>query len=182
MIRKLVKNLVYRIRGEYTVEQLVKLGLKVGENFNPQVGFELDPSHCWLITIGDNVTFGPHVHILAHDASTYQYLGYTKVGKVSIGNNVFIGDGTIVLPSVSIGNNVVIGAGSVVTSDIPDNTVAVGVPCTVIGGIDDFIEKNRNLLSTSPKYGEEYTLRGKITPERKRQMEEELLSRGGFVK
>ena len=50
----LIKELVYRIRGEYTVERLKKIGLTVGKNFNPQLGFEIDPSHCWLIEIGDN--------------------------------------------------------------------------------------------------------------------------------
>ena len=50
----LIKELVYRIRGEYSVDKLKKMGLKVGKNFNPQLGFELDPSHCWLIEIGDN--------------------------------------------------------------------------------------------------------------------------------
>ena len=53
----------------------------------------------------------PHVQILAHDASTKRYLGYTKIGRVLIGNNVFVGAGTIILPSVAIGNNVIIGAG-----------------------------------------------------------------------
>lgn len=51
------------------------------------------------------------MQILAHDASTKRYLGYTKIGRVLIGNNVFVGAGTIILPSVAIGNNVIIGAG-----------------------------------------------------------------------
>ena len=67
------------------------------------MGYELDPSHCWLIEIGDNVTFGPHVQVLAHDASMHNVLGYTKIGRVRIGNNVFIGAGSIVLPNVQIG-------------------------------------------------------------------------------
>ena len=81
----------------------------------------IDDSHAWLIEIGDNVTLAPRVHILAHDASTKLYLGYTKIGRVRIGNDVFIGHVTIILPGVTIGDNVVIGAGSVVKSDIPDN-------------------------------------------------------------
>ena len=77
------------------------------------------------------------VQILAHDVSTKRNLGYTKIGKVSIGNDVFIGRGTIILPNVRIGNNVVIGAGSIVTSDIPDNSIAVGNPCRVIREITE---------------------------------------------
>ncbi|WP_253200562.1 DapH/DapD/GlmU-related protein [Clostridium sp. CF012] len=99
-------------------EQLIKMGLKVGKNFNRLGGCIIDDSHCWLITIGDNVTLAPRVHILAHDASTKMYLDVTKIGLVDIGNNVFIGAGSIILPNVKIGNNVIIGAGSIVTKDI----------------------------------------------------------------
>lgn len=68
-------------------------------------GTILDPSHCWLITIGDNVTMAPRVHILAHDASTCHHLGYARIGRIDIGNNVFIGADTVVLPGVYIGSN-----------------------------------------------------------------------------
>ena len=81
------------------------------------------PSHCWLISIGDNVTLAPYSQILAHDASTYNFIKYTKISDVTIGNNVFIGAGAIILPNVKIGDNVIIGAGSVVTKDIPNNSV-----------------------------------------------------------
>ena len=64
------------------------MGLRVGVNFNRLNGVIIDPAHCWLITIGDNVTLAPRVHILAHDASTKNYLNFTKIGRVNIGNNV----------------------------------------------------------------------------------------------
>ena len=54
-LKKIIKRLVYRIRGEYTVEQLVELGLHVGENFSCLQGTILDPAHCWLIDIGNDV-------------------------------------------------------------------------------------------------------------------------------
>ena len=129
---KLFKKILYRLRGEYTTEKLIKMGMKVGKNFGRLNGVILDPSHCWLIEIGNNVTLAPNVHILAHDASTKIAIGYTKIGNVSIGNNVFLGASTIVLPNVNIGDNVVIGAGSVVVKDIPSNSIAVGNPCKVI--------------------------------------------------
>lgn len=58
-LRSLLKEFVFRLRGEYTLEQLKHMGLSFGRNFNPQQGYYLDPSHCWLITIGNDVTFGP---------------------------------------------------------------------------------------------------------------------------
>lgn len=60
---------------------------------------------------------------------------------ITIGNHVYIGNNVIILPGVNIGNNVIIGAGAVVSKDIPDNSVAVGVPARVIKSADDYFEK-----------------------------------------
>lgn len=181
MLKKILKKIIYRIRGEYTIEQLKEMGLRVGKNFNPQLGFELDPSHCWLIEIGDNVTFGPHVQVLAHDASMYNALGYTKIGRVCIGNDVFIGAGSVILPDVKIGDNSIVGAGSVITKDIPSNVVCGGNPARVISTMDDFIEKNRKLINSSPVYQEDYTLRGNISELKKNKQREELEKMAGYV-
>lgn len=181
MLKKLLKKMIYRMRGEYTIEQLKMMGLRVGDNFEPQLGFELDPSHCWLIDIGDNVTFAPHVQVLAHDASMHNVLGYTKIGRVSIGNGVFIGAGSIVLPNVKIGENSIIGAGSVVTKDVPANVVCVGNPAKVISTLDEFVDKNRELMKKSFLYPEEYTLRGNISESKKNQQRKELKKKNGYV-
>lgn len=177
----LMKEIIYRIRGEYTTEKLIKMGLKVGKNFGRLNGVILDPSHCWLITIGDNVTLAPRVHILAHDASTKEYLNYTKIGKVNIGNNVFIGAESVVLPNVTIGNDVIIGANSTVTKDIPSGCVYAGNPARFICTIEEYINKNRELMKESPCYGEEYTLRQNMDDNKKSQMYKELENKMGFV-
>lgn len=122
--------------------------MSIGENVFINFGCVIDESFCWLVSIGNNVTLAPNVHILAHDASTKKTLGYTKIGKVHIGNNVFIGAGTIVLPGVTIGDNVVVGAGSVVSKDIPEDSVAVGNPAHVICTSSEYISKNKRLLDT----------------------------------
>jgi len=95
-----LKELIYRIRGEYTTEKLIKMGMRVGENFTRLNDVILDPAHCWLIEIGNNVTMAPRVHVLCHDASTKQFIGYTKIGGVKVGNNVFVGADTVILPKV----------------------------------------------------------------------------------
>lgn len=180
-IRQIIKEIVYRIRGEYTTEKLIKMGMKVGKNFNRLIGVILDPAHCWLIEIGDNVTMAPRVHILAHDASTKMFLGYAKIGRVVIGNNVFIGTDTVVLPNVRIGDNVVIGANSTVTKDLEGGFVYAGNPAKRICSIEEYITKNKRLLDACPCYGEEYTIRKNVDVEKKEQMKRELDKGLGFV-
>lgn len=176
-----LKNFIYRLRGEYTTEQLISMGMKVGKNFGRLNGVVLDPSHCWLIEIGDNVTMAPRVHILCHDASTKQFLNYTKIGRVRIGSNVFIGASTVVLPGVTIGNNVIIGANSTVTHDIPDGMVAAGSPARILCSTQVYLDKERARMKHAPCYGEEYTLRKNISMEKKQQMLRELEQTIGYV-
>ncbi len=177
----LIKELLYRIRGEFTTEQLIKKGMKVGKNFKRLHGVILDPGHCWLIEIGENVTMAPRVHILCHDASTKQFLGYTKIGRVNIGNNVFIGAESVVLPGVTVGDNVVIGANSTVTHDIPSNSVAVGSPARVISTLDAYVEKERDRMKTAPSYGEDYTLRQAVSMEKRMEQKDALSDKIGYI-
>ena len=180
-IRQIVKEFVYRLRGEYTTERLLKMGMTVGKNFKRMNGVILDPAHCWLIDIGDNVGIGPRVHILCHDASTKAYLNYTKIGRVTIGDNVFIGAESVVLPGVTIGSNVIIGANSTVTHDIPDNCVAVGSPARVMCTLDAYLEKERTRMKSAPCYGEDYTLRAGVSMEKRMSQKDELLGKTGYI-
>ena len=79
----------------------------------------------YLITISDECTISTGTKIFAHDASTKNYLNYTKVGKVYIGKRTFIGANVVILPNVEIGSNVIVGAGSVVSKSIPNGVVAL---------------------------------------------------------
>lgn len=177
-----IKELLYRFRGEYTTEKLVKMGMQVGKNFKRLKGVILDPSHCWLIEIGDNVTMAPRVHILCHDASTKQFLGYTKIGRVKIGDNVFVGAESVILPGVTIGNNVVIGANSTVTHDIPDNSVYAGSPARLLCSLDDYLKKEEKRKETAACFGEEYTLRGGVSMQKRIGMRKKLKDTIGYVK
>ncbi len=182
MIRKLVRDFIFRLRGEVTTEELINRGLIVGDNFKRLNHVIIDDSHSWLIEIGDNVTLAPNVHILAHDASTHAFLGFTKIGRVTIGNNVFIGAGSIILPGVTIGNNVIIGANSTVTHDIPNRVVVAGSPVRVLSTLDQYLEKEKARMKISPVYDESYTMRKNITLEKKREQKEALIDKSGFVR
>ena len=102
------RNIIMLLNREIPTEVLIKRGMKVGKDFNRQQGCFLDPTHCFLITIGDDVTMSIRVTVMAHDASTKKNLGYTKIGQVHIGNHVFIGANTTILPGVTIGDYAVI--------------------------------------------------------------------------
>ena len=95
---------------------------------------------CGQVKIGNQVLIGPNVGIYdanhALDAEE-RMDGALLPGKVTIGNRVWIGGGTIILPNVTIGDDTVIGAGSIVTHDIPSGVVAVGNPCHVLREITD---------------------------------------------
>lgn len=181
MLKSLIRKVLYRIRGDHTTEQLVKMGLRVGKNFNRLVGVIIDPAHCWLIEIGDDVTLAPRVHILAHDASTIHYLGYAKIGRVVIGDRVFIGAESVILPNVRIGDDVIVGANSTVTHDLESGFVYAGSPARKICSTKDYIGKNRKLMEERPCYGEEYTVRQDVDEKRKEQMRKDLSDGVGFV-
>lgn len=160
-MKKLFKILLNFIRGEQNINKLIKRGLLVGENFKRMSGVVIDSSHCFHIEIGDNVTLAPRVMILAHDTSTYVFLGYTKVGNVKIGNNVFVGAGTIILPNVNIGDNVIIGAGSIVSKNIESNSVAVGSPAVKIKSLNEYLDFSKSFVNEKNIYSDSYTFRNK---------------------
>ena len=124
-------------------------GFSHGKNFDLEKGANIDSAFCAEISCGDNVTLAKDVYVLAHDASMKKFLGKTKVGRVYIGSNVFIGAKTTILPCVTIGDNVIVAANSVVTKSIPPNEVWGGVPAKHIMTIDAFIQKHRVQIATN---------------------------------
>ena len=122
---------------------------KIGLNFTSgelhlygRVDFSTEP---WIITIGKNVYITDGCKFITHDGGTLilrQYVPDLEITKpIVVGDNVYFGNNVIVLPGVTIGSNVIVGAGAVVTKDIPDNSVAVGVPAKVIKTLDEYFEK-----------------------------------------
>ncbi|MDP5240571.1 DapH/DapD/GlmU-related protein [Uliginosibacterium sp. 31-16] len=181
LILGLFRRLFRRLSGRDPLATLVRRGLVVGRNFYMQDGCVIDACHCWHITIGDDVTLGPNVTILAHDASTKRALGYVRLGKVAIGHRVFIGADSIVLPGVKIGSDVIIGAGSVVTADIPAGSLAAGNPARVLGTTADYLARQQALLASSPCFGEAYTLRANVSASRKNEMNAKMGDGPGFI-
>ena len=139
---KLIRKLFGKVGENPYVEPNIFCGfgwnIEVGDNFfaNNNCIF-VDPGK---ITFGNNVFIGPScgfytAHHAIHPEPRNRLL--EKALPITVGDNVWIGGGTVVTPGTKIGSNVVIGAGSVVVKDIPDNCIAFGNPCKPYRDITD---------------------------------------------
>lgn len=163
---------------EIWLEDYIKAGLKLGNNVSIQPGVKFDISHCWLIEIGDNVIIAPEAYILAHDTSTKATVGKTRLGKVKVSNNVFVGLRAVVLPNVEIGENSIVAAGSIVTKDVPSNVVVAGNPAKIICTLEEYNRKVEADFYVSPKYDSSFTTLGGITKDMKNKMNIEIRENG----
>lgn len=131
----------------------VHLGEHFYANFNLVIVDDMD------VYIGDRVMIGPNVTICTTGHPVYplyrEMVAHYSL-PIHIGNNVWIGANSVVLPGVTIGDNTVIGAGSIVTRDIPANVVAVGNPCRVMRPISN---RDREYYFRDRKVDFPYTLR-----------------------
>jgi acetyltransferase-like isoleucine patch superfamily enzyme len=115
-------------RSKVLYYQRVKLGNRSFPGWSPG---------CYIqgrngIRIGHNVRIGPGVGLISANHDINDYDRWPPSPPINIGDNVWIGMNTVILPGVTIGNNVAVGANSVVTRDIPSNSIAAGNPCSVI--------------------------------------------------
>lgn len=122
----------------YVASHPIEYVKRIGVKLKGEVHFYTSPldmfgSEPWMITIGDNVHITGEVRFITHDGGTLPLrreipdLEITK--PIVLGDNIFIGVRSIILPGVHIGNRCIVAAGSVVTKDIPDNSVVGGVSC-----------------------------------------------------
>jgi len=150
LIKRIARVIKNRKRMDSQMEDRLSRGLKVGENTHIFSWEGIDANWPWLISIGDGVTISSNVQILAHDASTNKVGCRTKLGRVTIGDNVFIGARSVILCNTRIGDNVVIGAGSVVSRDCEPNSVYAGNPARKICTIEEYRAKHEKGRSTRP--------------------------------
>ena len=123
-------------------------GARIGEGGEIYSSASLG-SEPYLVKIGNNVRINSGVLFITHDGGVWvlrnlkeEYKDIDLIKPIIIGNNVHIGTNAIIMPGVTIGNNCVIGCGAIVTKNIPDNSIAVGVPARVIESIQDYEEKH----------------------------------------
>ena len=151
LIRKIkhyLNNRSYKSKVQYLRSQ----GAKIGERTRLNCATDSFGTEPYLITVGSNCLFANGISIITHNGgvAVLNNLNYfdgkkmDKMAPVTIGNNVYIGTGAMIMPGVTIGNNVVVGAHAMVTRDIPDNSVAVGMPAKCIKTIDEYYQSAKD--------------------------------------
>lgn len=131
-------------------------GVRIGDNCDIQnVNFGSEP---YLIEIGNNVQITNGTKFFTHGAAWVLRKKYPNMdffGKIKVGDNVYIGNNSLILAGVTIGSNVLVAAGSVVTKSVSEGVIVGGNPAKVIGTLSDF-ENNMRLFNVECK-GKNYT-------------------------
>ncbi len=146
---RFIRALTYPYKVLYEKLKPEKHAKKIGVNFNPEKAKFYGKIHWgtepWIIKIGNNVHITNNVTFVTHDGGTLLFRKYQQDLEITkpiiIGNDVYIGTNSTILPGVTIGNNVIVGACSVITKDVPDNVVVAGNPARIIKSYDEYFEK-----------------------------------------
>lgn len=149
----LFRNLVARLRGAYELrkynpttraEYFRRQGAQVGDNcFIVPTNLGTEP---YLVKIGNHVAIANGVVLITHDGAAWIFRDEVPdaqvFGPIVIEDNCIVGQNAILFPNIRIGRNSIVGAGSVVISDVPPNTIVVGVPARPLGSVDKYREKS----------------------------------------
>ena len=149
LLRQMIKEFYYlKIKRMTPREMLLDHLKKTGMNIGPNCYIyseKIETSEPYLVTLGDNVLIAPNVIFTTHDASASHFIPGTSdiFGRINIGDNCFIGIGSIILPGVTIAKDCIVGAGSVVTkSFLEPGMVIAGNPARVICTIEEARAEN----------------------------------------
>ena len=151
-VRYIIKMIVKKIKGN--VKCAVEAGMVVEDGVSVMGGVNFG-SEPYLIHLKSGCRISFDVAFITHDGGTWafrntwpEYKDVIKYGKIVVGENSFIGCRSIIMPGVTIGKNVVIGAGSIVLKDVPDETVVAGVPAKVICSVQEYAKKCKDAMDS----------------------------------
>lgn len=166
-----IRILLFRLAfpNKYSSEKytsyLKSKGVEVGKGtyfFDP-ISTQIDVNRPYLLSIGKYCKITKDTQILTHDYSSSVFrlanggTTVTSAKKTIIGNNVFIGVRSIILPGANIGDNVIIGAGAVVSGKVPNNAVVAGNPARIITDLSTHaVKRQEKLLSEAVFYAKEF--------------------------
>lgn len=145
----IIREIVARIKKSYELrkyspstiaEYFRKQGAQIGERCNIIPKYLGDEPY--LVKMGNHVTIANGVVFVTHDGGAWiardEYPNVQAFGPIVIEDNCVIGQNAILFPNIRIGKNSIVGAGSVVISDIPENTIAMGVPARPFGSVEKY--------------------------------------------
>ncbi|HAT77317.1 MAG TPA: hypothetical protein DCS17_01840 [Flavobacterium sp.] len=164
MIKKILKTIYFKIGYFLNLIEVNKNPIKIEKKILYKIG-KVNMHNAYVddlipqaVTIGENFVASFNSMIIAHDASLYNHVGKHRIEEITIGDNVFLGAGAIILPGVNVGDGAIIGAGSIVTKDIDPYTVVAGNPAKFMCTVDEYVKKceYRNVLFETPKSFEKY--------------------------
>lgn len=153
MLKRIINKLskiYYNSSARRFEEYLRKKGITIGNDifWGNIKTINIDTSRPSLVSIGSNVRINTGFNLFTHDYSSMVFLNkfsdfVNSTSSVNIGNNIYFGRNCSVLKGVSIGDNCIIGYGSIVTSNIPPNSIAVGIPAKVICSLEEYYNKKK---------------------------------------
>ena len=127
-----------------------KAGMKIGENCN--ICCNIMTAEPYMIEIGNNVTISGNVVFVTHDNSVAKLFGVGNdlYGRITVGDNCFIGLNATIMYGVTLADNVIVGSGSVVTKSVTkSNVIIAGNPAKIVGDWEEFSQKvNDNVICT----------------------------------
>lgn len=153
VLKKVYRKIIYTLaqrNWKSKREFLIRKGAVIGEGTRLNCTTNAFGTEPYLIEVGRDCLFAKDVNFVTHDGgikvlNTLGYFGegkrMDKMGRIRVGDNVYIGMDAQVMLGCTIGNNVIIGSKALVTHDIPDNCVAVGIPARVICTLDEYYGK-----------------------------------------
>lgn len=184
MIRQILCKIIKGRKTTRTeIDVLKEKGLIIGEHTIVHSTNCFDAIYPWLIEVGDYCLISTDVKVIAHDSSTNRIGGVSKVGRVTIGDHVYLGQGVTILCNVKIGDNVVVGAKSLVSRDLPSGGVYAGNPARFICSIEEFEQKHIHNLKIAPTFDKPWRYwRDSATMKERLEMKEALKDTYGYVK
>jgi acetyltransferase-like isoleucine patch superfamily enzyme len=148
---------IYKYDSYSIVKYYRKCGAHIGENCRIDIRSEWYEAP--LITIGNHVFIAQGVLLHTHDGGAWilrdEISNIRITGPIVIEDNCMIGANSHLLPNVRIGKNSIVGAGSVVISDVPPNSIVMGVPARVIGSVLKYRDKHVSIWNEEIKLGKQ---------------------------
>lgn len=149
-LHRLLKVFTVPFRMFYAAYKPVAYARRLGVTMKGKVtiygsSYAMFSSEPYLVTLGDNVFISINARFVCHDGSTLPFRvdipDLELAGEITVGDNVFIGMGALVLPNITIGKNCIVGANAVVTKNVPDGMIVAGNPARIIGETSEFLKR-----------------------------------------